>query len=155
MESNYYCTNCGEEMNENGEICTSCGVRQGSVKKHCYNCGNKVQSNQEICLNCGVNPKKVKKPNKQGQGTDHQGANINMVLSTIAGYMLPGLPSILWLNQKAKGFVLIGLSIACVLIFPVIGNIILGVFGAVDAYQLSKRVNNGEALSEWMFFWDN
>ncbi|WP_427813300.1 hypothetical protein ACQKTA_07295 [Enterococcus sp. 22-H-5-01] len=79
---------------------------------------------------------------------------LNVTFATIIGYFLPGLPSILWFNQKKKGWSLIGLTVVGFLIFQIFGNIVIGVFGAVDAYQLSNRMNKGERLDEWAFFWN-
>lgn len=155
MTTNYYCTNCGKEINEQAEICTGCGVRQGQVKNYCYNCGNSIAANQEMCLHCGINPKKIRKPKAQIVGASGNKGNINVILSAIVGYVIPGLPSILWLNQKAKGVSLIIAAVVCLFLLPVIGNIILGIFTAIDAYQLSKRVNFDESLGDWTFFWDN
>lgn len=150
-----YCTNCGETIHEQAEICTGCGVRQGTLIHYCYNCGKPIQEHQELCLNCGVNPRKIKKQAIHGSSTSSQAkGQVNVTLATIVGYLLPGLPSLLWYGQKTKGIVFIGVSILCLLLFPVVGNIILGVGGAIDAYQLGKRVNQGEALGPWTFFWD-
>ena len=49
-----YCKNCGKEVNEKAEICTSCGVRPLTEKKFCQECGSETKENQEICVKCGV-----------------------------------------------------------------------------------------------------
>lgn len=153
-ESKNYCTNCGKEMNENADICTSCGVRKGKVINHCYNCGNEVKPEQEMCLNCGVNPRKGKSGGIQNI-VSNAGSNqgeVNATLAGIIGFLIPGLPQILWLNQKTKGIVWI---IANVLLsWTVIVPIASVVIGCMDSYQLANRVNQGEHLGEWTFFWN-
>lgn len=49
-----YCSSCGEEMNENQEICLKCGIKKGKGKNYCPNCGKAVQAGAAVCLNCGV-----------------------------------------------------------------------------------------------------
>lgn len=53
-----YCTNCGEEMNDNQAICLKCGVKVGDGKGYCGNCGATLAENADVCLNCGVEAKK-------------------------------------------------------------------------------------------------
>ena len=53
-----YCTNCGQEMNDNQAVCLNCGVKVGEGKGYCGNCGATVAENAEVCLNCGVSLKK-------------------------------------------------------------------------------------------------
>lgn len=148
-----YCTNCGEGISEHAEICTKCGVRQGTIIHYCYNCGNEIQPNQELCLGCGINPRKIKRQ-PIGKSIDNTGSgSVNIVLASILGLLIPGLPSLLFYNQKTKGIVMIVSAILVTIIFPLLGLIVI-IVGAIDAYQLGKRVNNGEALDEWTFFWD-
>lgn len=57
-----FCHNCGNEVNENQEICLKCGSKLSNVntttieekKTYCSNCGAELNQNQEICLKCGV-----------------------------------------------------------------------------------------------------
>ena len=49
-----YCRNCGEQLNENQEVCLKCGVAKGKGTKYCANCGQEVAPNAAVCLNCGV-----------------------------------------------------------------------------------------------------
>lgn len=58
-----FCQNCGNEVNENQEICLKCGsklnnnVKSTTIeekKRYCSNCGAELNANQEICLKCGV-----------------------------------------------------------------------------------------------------
>lgn len=155
MSEKMYCTNCGETMNDAAEICIACGVRQGKKIAYCYHCGSEVKPEQELCLQCGVNPKKVRKAPKLPTDVlaKKESGEINLGLATTLGYLIPGLPSLLWYNQKTKGLAMIGISIALFFILPVVSNIAFGVAGAIDARKLGQRVNQGENLEEWTFFW--
>lgn len=48
-----YCRNCGVELKEGQDICTSCGFSVGRGNKYCPNCGKEVSSEQDMCVNCG------------------------------------------------------------------------------------------------------
>ena len=70
-----YCRTCGAEMNENQEVCLSCGVPKNIGKGFCPNCGKEVPENATICLGCGISlaeqkneaaPEAEKKNNKLG-----------------------------------------------------------------------------------------
>ena len=54
-----YCKNCGEQMNDNQDICLKCGVKTGQGNGFCANCGQPVAPEVEVCLNCGVAVKKT------------------------------------------------------------------------------------------------
>lgn len=158
-KSSMYCTNCGKPINEHAEICTSCGVRQGTIIQYCYNCGGPISEHQELCLNCGVNPRKMRQNTGKtimssvgSMGSTKSTGQVNIVLATILGFFIPGLPSLLWYNQKVKGISMIVAAILLTIIIPFLGLIVL-VIGAIDAYQLGNRINNGEQLQEWTFFW--
>lgn len=45
-----YCTNCGAETNE--KICTACGVKNNKSHNYCYWCGNPINANASICTSC-------------------------------------------------------------------------------------------------------
>lgn len=148
METKCYCTNCGKEMNAEAEICTSCGVRQGKTIHYCYHCGGEIQENQELCLTCGMNPRKLKKQKMAGQIAKTDG--INPTVAAVLGFLLPGIPQLLWMNQKTKGIVLL---VGALLTWAFLLGFVIAVLSAIDAYQLSQRVNDGEQLEEWTFFW--
>lgn len=48
-----YCRECGNEVNEQTEICTNCGVRPLNGKNYCQSCGVETKPEQELCINCG------------------------------------------------------------------------------------------------------
>lgn len=54
-----YCRTCGNQMNDNAEICVKCGVKKFVGTEYCQNCGAKTLEQAEICTECGV--KLVKK----------------------------------------------------------------------------------------------
>ena len=155
MTTKFYCTNCGKEMNHEAEVCTSCGVRVGRVINNCYSCGNEIQENQELCLNCGVNPRKIRKNSFEAKtaqaGTVSKRESVNSVLAVILGFMLPGLPSIIWFGQKTKGISLLVSYFVLLVTIPFL-TFILCPAAAVDAYKIAQKVNSGEVIEEWTFF---
>lgn len=75
-----------------------------------------------------------------------------ITILTKLGLIIPSLPSLLWYNQELKRISIIVAAILLTIIILFLGLILL-VIGAIDAYQLGNRVNNGEQLQEWTFFW--
>lgn len=53
-----YCKNCGGQINENQDICLSCGASVGKGNSYCRNCGKKISEFADICVGCGVFIKK-------------------------------------------------------------------------------------------------
>ena len=49
-----YCRVCGNEVNDNAEICVKCGCRPLNGKEFCQECGAVTLEKQEICTKCGV-----------------------------------------------------------------------------------------------------
>ena len=58
-----FCANCGNELNEDQDICLKCGtqVKKSTAKvekeaktTYCGNCGSELKPGQDICLKCGV-----------------------------------------------------------------------------------------------------
>lgn len=49
-----YCRTCGNQMNDNAEICVKCGVRKNVGNEYCQNCGAKTLEQAELCTECGV-----------------------------------------------------------------------------------------------------
>ncbi|SDE02971.1 TM2 domain-containing protein [Natrinema hispanicum] len=68
-----YCINCGEQIADDAEVCTNCGVNQtisleGSYderaenEKYCVECGTLIAKQAEICPDCGVRQPSVQGP---------------------------------------------------------------------------------------------
>ncbi len=49
-----FCRNCGKELAEKAEFCTSCGVRPLVGNKFCNACGAETRPEAEYCVKCGV-----------------------------------------------------------------------------------------------------
>lgn len=54
-EIRMYCRTCGNQMNDNAEICVKCGVRKNVGNDYCQNCGAKTLEQAELCTECGSN----------------------------------------------------------------------------------------------------
>lgn len=67
-----YCTNCGEQMEDNQAVCTKCGFAKGTENKYCKNCGAEVEPQQAICTKCGysINDEKQLETSNQIGGQD-------------------------------------------------------------------------------------
>lgn len=49
-----YCRNCGKELVQTAEFCTTCGVRPQKGQKYCMVCGHETRPEAEICVTCGT-----------------------------------------------------------------------------------------------------
>lgn len=60
-----HCINCGEEIDDEAELCTDCGVNQttdlegehgerDANEKYCRDCGQLIAKQAEVCPECGV-----------------------------------------------------------------------------------------------------
>ena len=84
-----FCANCGNKLNENADVCTSCGkvIDKSAVvkpeEKYCPNCGKKVDINADICLGCGVMLNK--KPVANGVVANPNKASGKAVASLVLG----------------------------------------------------------------------
>ncbi|MCL6560438.1 MAG: hypothetical protein K6U74_16930 [Firmicutes bacterium] len=91
-----YCRNCGQEINENAEICTSCGVRPLMERNFCQECGVETKNNQELCVKCGVRLKCV-------QVSTEDGKPIYTDFSALDPYYQEEFTKILNSNEVYKG----------------------------------------------------
>lgn len=126
-----YCKQCGHELKQGAMFCPECGSKTGEyelVKEvHTISTSNQTQERKEI----------------------------NPIIAAIVGFFVPGLPALIWFNQKKKGVVmLIVVAIAAILLSG-LGVLVTSIFGVIDAYTLAIRVNTGGNLDEWDFFWSN
>jgi len=49
-----YCRNCGNALDANATVCTSCGVIRGRGIKFCPNCAAQPDPNASMCVKCGA-----------------------------------------------------------------------------------------------------
>lgn len=60
LKGNKVCPNCGAELDNDVQRCTSCGanvenvVRPGSARMFCQNCGSQLAPGSKFCNNCGA-----------------------------------------------------------------------------------------------------
>ncbi|MGP8190241.1 MAG: double zinc ribbon domain-containing protein [Methanobacterium sp.] len=144
MSETKYCGNCGDQIDQNAEICPKCGVRQPEVKKtkYCTNCASQIDQNAEICPQCGVR--------QPGSATFKQPViQKNPGIAAVLSALFVGLGQI-YNGEILKGIILIiAYAVSCVLIFVLIGFIttpILWLFGVYDAYNTANKINAGEIV---------
>lgn len=94
-----YCKSCGAEMNENQEICLSCGVKKGSGNSFCANCGKEISPNADVCLNCGVKVSNANVNSDDLAGKDKTTAGILALL--LGGFGVHNF----YLGESKKGVV--------------------------------------------------
>ena len=112
-----YCRTCGAEMNENQEVCLSCGVPKNVGNSFCPNCGKEVPENATICLGCGISlaeqtkeaaPEAEKKDNKLGG----QDKTVMILLALFVGGL--GIHNFM-MGESKKGITRIVATFLCTL----------------------------------------
>lgn len=48
-----YCKNCGNAVDSNAAVCTSCGTPVGQGTQYCGNCGTELAPGAAVCMSCG------------------------------------------------------------------------------------------------------
>lgn len=98
-----YCTNCGEEMNDNQAVCLKCGVKVGEGVGYCGNCGATLAENADVCLNCGVAVK------KQGNLNGKDKVTMALICFFLGGL---GIHNFM-MGETKKGVLRLVLSLCC------------------------------------------
>ncbi|WP_459808426.1 NINE protein [Halopiger thermotolerans] len=105
-----HCSNCGEQITADAEVCTHCGVNQtisleGSYEerseneKYCVDCGTLINKQAELCPDCGVRQPSV----------DGGSANSDKVAAGILALLVGGLGA----HKFYQGNVTLGVLYLC------------------------------------------
>ena len=86
-----YCRTCGAEMNENQDVCLSCGVPKNIGKGYCPNCGKEVPENAAICLGCGISLEQKKEDPATAEKKDNKLGGQDKMTMIIVALFLGGL----------------------------------------------------------------
>ena len=73
-----FCRSCGQELADDADFCTSCGVKPLKGNKFCNACGAETQPDAEVCVKCGVSLAKA----QTGEGKSWL---VALLLSIFAG----------------------------------------------------------------------
>ena len=61
----FFCTNCGNTVAEQADVCMSCGAKPIGHKKFCRDCGVSLNPEQVICTKCGASVKSTSDINSE------------------------------------------------------------------------------------------
>ena len=147
-----FCRNCGNQVGENAEVCTKCGVRPLNGDKFCQGCGVEVNPRQEICIKCGVRLLGgLSGAGGTGKMITPSGSTKSPTTATILSCLIVGVGQ-MYLGQSLKGVVM--LAAAIVLGFFTFGLLSLPIWiaGMIDANKIGKKLQAGRSVGEWEFF---
>lgn len=119
-----YCPNCGKEIQDGSQFCSSCGSKIVLPRSHCPNCGADIHENTEICLSCGYHI-----PAEKVQPIVYKSKMIAAVLGLILGGL--GIHNF-YLGYSSKGFIQIVLFFMGIISFG-LTTFISVIWGIVDA----------------------
>lgn len=99
-----YCINCGEEIDDDADICTQCGVSQtrrlegghkerSADEKYCTSCGALINKQAELCPECGV---------RQSIPGGESGASSDQVAAGLLAILLGGVGAHKFYQGNAK-----------------------------------------------------
>ena len=143
-----YCKNCGEQLNDNTEICPQCGAFTGNGQRFCGNCGNAVSPDAAYCVNCGAalkngassatNPAETKKIQPR-----------DLVTAIIFSIITCGIYNIYWfivLTDEVNSLSHREKDISGALAF-ILNLLTCGIYGYIWAFQMGQKadqINNSE-----------
>jgi len=144
MARTKYCSNCGNQINDEAYECPNCGtiLSKSPGTKYCSNCGNQIDKMAEICPDCGVRQPGAPKYQQVYQEK-------NPVLAAVLSLLVVGLGQV-YNGEVGKGILFFVLAIIIGLtLFIFIGFILVPLFwlfAAYDAYTTAEKINRGEML---------
>lgn len=140
-----YCHNCGEEIDDQAEVCTHCGVNQtkelagghgdrGENEKYCSNCGELINKQADICPECGV---------RQESGGSSAEADTDQTVAGILAILLGGLGA----HKFYQGRVGLGLVYLCFswTFIPAVIGLVEGILMLVaDEDEYAEKYADGD-----------
>lgn len=137
-----HCINCGEEIADDAELCTECGVNQSTElttgndersadEKYCTSCGKRISKDAEVCPECGV-----------GQPTPSSESSSDQIAAGVLALLLGGLGG----HKFYQGNVKIGLLYLCLFwtFIPAIIGFIEGILMLVaDEDEYERKYADG------------
>ncbi len=78
----------------------------------------------------------------------------NPIVASLLSLFLLGGVGQLYLGQQKKGIILIGVAILGMCITLGLGTGIVMLIGAIDAYTLADKLQQGEAIGDMQWFWE-
>lgn len=77
--------------------------------------------------------------------------------AALLSFFLFGGVGQIYLGQTTKGIVVVAVYIVCLCVLSFVGIGVLlapviSIVGAIDAYQIATRLQNGESVDAWKFF---
>jgi TM2 domain-containing membrane protein YozV/RNA polymerase subunit RPABC4/transcription elongation factor Spt4 len=143
-----HCINCGEEIDDDAELCGSCGVNQskrlecgheerGENEKYCTECGELIHKQAEVCPECGV----------RQQPLTTGGASSDQTVAGILALLLGGLGA----HKFYQGRIGLGLIYLCFswTFIPAILGLIEGILMLVaDEEEYERKYADGDVFGK-------
>lgn len=142
-----HCINCGDEINDQAELCTNCGFNQtnelegshgerGENEKYCVECGELISKRAEICPECGVRQPAT------GSSSDEQ------VVAGILALLLGGIG----VHKFYQGNMRNGVLYLCFFwtAIPALLGLIEGILMLIaDEREYEQKYADGSILGKW------
>ena len=76
----------------------------------------------------------------------------NPIVIALTSFLLFGGVGQIQFGQTKKGIIII---VATLMLLPVGVGFIIWIAGTIDAYMMAVKLQNGEAIGDMQWFWDN
>ena len=138
-----YCKNCGEQLDDNTNVCPQCGNSQDNGQNNCANCGNTVSPDAAYCVNCGASLKNAGTAANAPAKTSKNIQPREILTSVIFSLITCGIYNIYWFivltdeinqllgkeNETSGGLAFVLNLLTC------------GIYGYIWSYQMGQKVD--------------
>lgn len=140
-----HCINCGDEIQEDADVCPSCGVNQTTElegghddrnpdQKYCHSCGELINKQAELCPECGVS-----------QPTSGSSSSSDQTTAGILAILLGGLGA----HKFYQGNTTLGIIYLCFFwtMIPAVLGLVEGILILVaDEDEYERKYADGSIL---------
>lgn len=151
-----FCKNCGRQLAEGANACTTCGCPVGMGMTHCSNCGEKFVPGSVFCVRCGspatANPPQQPQPKPRKPRSRYAAAAFGIVMGSFGVHNF-------YLGHVGRGIGQIAVALAAYLlvntfVLPQLAGVLLGgLWGFVEGVLiLVGDINTdayGKPLRQW------
>lgn len=150
-----YCRACGAPVTPQAAICLRCGANPKVGNAFCPTCGAQTNPSQAICLQCGTGLQGSQGfGGFSGSGKMIQPSGKSASTAVLLSCLLNGAGQ-MYLGQTMKGVAILVGSIVLGVLTGGIATLPILIINLIDASKIGKKLESGQSVGEWEFFWNS